>query len=457
MRDLFVLSIVLAAAPISFFSPYFGVLMWSWIAYFNPHRFTWGVAYTFPVAMVIAVPTLVGLVFARRLNWRFLTRESLLLLMLWIWFGATLLYAMHEPLFADHVELGTEKLIFVSKVLLITFVSILVVTTYQRLRGLFLVTSFSFGILALKGAVFGFFTSGEFRVWGPPDSFVADNNAFALATNMMLPVFFFMARQERSRVMRMVLHGFFAAGVVAVILTYSRGGLLGLAVVLAAISIKARRKTLSAFLLVICLFMVLILAPPKWMERMETFLGGQLDESAQQRLVSWGFAWNLVKDYPITGGGFDTFTPSLFLRYAPEPLPGGKDSSGPHSIYFQVLGEHGFVGLMLFLALLACCWGTLRALRRVGGKTEQLGWMVPYSHMFESSLYGFAISGAFLEFAYFDLFMQLVAATAIMKIIARRELLAAQQEVPAGASGEPVPVAVGSLHPQGDVEFTKSF
>ena len=57
MRDLIVLAIVFLSVPIALFRPYYGVLVWVWIAYFNPHRFTWTYAYNFPVAMTIAIPT----------------------------------------------------------------------------------------------------------------------------------------------------------------------------------------------------------------------------------------------------------------------------------------------------------------------------------------------------------------------------------------------------------------
>jgi probable O-glycosylation ligase (exosortase A-associated) len=423
VRDFIVLAIILGAAPISLFRPYVGLLMWTWIAYFNPHRFTWGIAYNFPVALVIAVPTLLGTLFARKLNRHFFVTETILLLSLWVWFVVTWFTASHMPVFADHIIEATDELIFVSKILLMTILSMLLVSSAKKLKYLFLVTALSFGVLTVKGAAFGLLTGGQFRVWGPPGSFVEDNNAFALAVNMAIPMFFFMAREEENWKLRLLLRSLFVAGILSVILTYSRGGLLGLTVVLAAIAFKSHHKFLSIFLATVCAFMVLTFAPPQWTARMKSFAGGELDESARQRLVSWGFAWNLAKDYPITGGGFRTFTPALFTRYAPEPLPGGQSSSGPHSIYFQVLAEHGFVGLSLFALLLGACWHSLRKLRKRGRLLPSGSWMVSYSHMMESSLLGFMVSGAFLEFAYFDLYFQLVAVTVIMKALCHGETL----------------------------------
>ncbi len=73
-----------------------------------------------------------------------------------------------------------------------------------------------------------------------------------------------------------------------------------------------------------------------------------MDDSATSRINAWTYCWRLAKDYPVTGGGFEAFTPTLFYRYAPNP----KDVHGPHSMYFGVLAEHGFPGLFLYLSLL---------------------------------------------------------------------------------------------------------
>ncbi len=429
MRDVVVLAIILGSAPICLFVPYYGILVWSWIAYFNPHRFAWGIAYDFPVAQVIAIPTLVGTLFARKLNRAFLVRETIVLLVFWIWCTFTFFYATTVPAFAGHLVEGRERLMLVSKILLMTVLTTLLVTSKKKLKYLFLVAAFSFGLLAVKGAVFGYRTGGEFRVLGPPESFVADNNDFALALNMSLPMLFFLAWDEERRLFRTVLRVAFFCGVVAVILTYSRGGLLGLAVMLAAVTLKSRHKFLAVLFLLLAGVFVLSLAPGKWMDRMEAFLGGNLDESAQQRLITWQFALNFVKDYPITGGGFEAFPDvQLFQYYAPGPLPGNHLSSGPHSIYFQVLGEQGLVGLAIFLILLGSCFFTLHTLRKRLRGQPALQWIVPYSHALEVGLLAFMVSGAFLGRAYFDLSFMLIACTAVLKTLYEREAVLSDQE-----------------------------
>ncbi len=264
MRDIILFVIIAISVPISFFRPYYGILIWTWITFFNPHRFTWGFMYSFPVAAVIAVPTLIGLLFTSNINRSFLKRETILLAGLWLWFGVTFLHALQVPFFQAHIDDSRLELIRVSKVLLITFVMILLVTSYSRFKSLVIVTALSFGALALKGTIFGLRTSGESRVWGPPDSFIADNNAFALAVNMSLPMLFFLARDEKKRLYRWLYYLAFACGVFSVLLTYSRGGQLGLVVVLLAITFKSHYKVIALFLGALAFIAVITFAPPQW-------------------------------------------------------------------------------------------------------------------------------------------------------------------------------------------------
>src|SRR5579864_4936342 len=129
MRGYFVLAIILGSLPFCFLEPYFGVLMWSWVGYFSPHRYTYGFAYHFPVAMVIAVPTLAGLIFTKKLNKGIFTREAIVLALLWIWMAITLGVASAEPKFAGHIQEGITQFERISKILLMAWVSIFVVNS----------------------------------------------------------------------------------------------------------------------------------------------------------------------------------------------------------------------------------------------------------------------------------------------------------------------------------------
>lgn len=422
MRDFVVLGIILGSVPVCLINPYFGVLMWYWVTYFNPHRFTWGFAYNMPVAAMIAAPTLVGTIVAKKSLRSLGVRESILLMMLWVWFTFTYFHAKNVPLFAGNMPDADYEIGHISKILLFTLVMIMLVNTKERLRGVILVTASSLGLLAVKGAIFGIRTSGEARAWGPADSFLSDNNAFGLALNMALPLLFFLATQEKRKWMRWGLWITFASTILVVLLTYSRGALLGLGAIMVGIILKSRHKVVGAFALVVVAFLVISFAPEAWMARMGRFASGDLDESAQQRLVSWGTSWNFAHDYPLTGGSFDVLpNVDVFQRYQPRPLPLGFLSSGPHSIYFQLLADQGFPGLFLFLFLIISCFWSLWRCRVAARSLANAAYLVPYTQMVELSILGFMVSGAFLGFVYLDVIYEMIGLVVVIKILLREE------------------------------------
>ena len=142
----------------------------------------------------------------------------------------------------------------------------------------------------------------------------------------------------------------------------------------------------------------------------------QVDGSAKGRLNAWAFSWNLASEYPITGGGYSTFTTELFSRYAPN----SADFHGPHSVYFQVLGEHGFVGLGLYLTMIAFCFGSAHRLaKQARARGDKI--VLNYINMFRFSLIGFMVNGIFLGRAYFDYFFTILACLAILPRIVHDE------------------------------------
>lgn len=222
MRDYLVLAIVFVSVPIALVNPYYGILVWSWLAYFNPHRNTWGIAREFPVAIVIAIPTLIGALFARK-NHRVMTRETLLLALQWAWFAFTSYYIATIPQFSGHVQDAKDHLQMISKILLMTVVMIVLVNSREKLRGLVLIIVASFGFRALFATIFFLKTGGQYKIWGPDGTFLGDNNDFALALNMTIPMFFFMARSEQAGWARAGIRILMVCVIISVIGTYSRG------------------------------------------------------------------------------------------------------------------------------------------------------------------------------------------------------------------------------------------
>ena len=393
--------------------------MWSWLGYMNPHRLTWGFAYDFPFAQLVAVATLAGTA------WYAIREGGLgsvlhgapakLLLCLWAVFSLTTITAL-EP------DAATEAWSQISKIMLMAFLTIYLIDTKEKLRFLVLIIALSIGFYGVKGGIFSILTGGENRVWGPPGSFIEDNNALALALNMVLPFLFYMAEMEKRLWIKAGLYFAFGTTVLAVLFTYSRGGFLGLAVVLTCITLTRRFRTKLVVATGVALLIPLIvgLMPEHWMDRMRSITEYQQDGSALSRLEAWTAAWNLATDRPLTGGGFNALNNlEVYYAYNPailEKMQGegaqGVHASGVHSIYFELLAENGFPGFVMFILLCVLVFAAQATLVRRGKRVnspEALG----YGRLLAISLLAYLICGAFQEMVSFDLFYQVVAITIV--------------------------------------------
>jgi len=222
---------------------------------------------------------------------------------------------------------------------------------------------------------------------------------------------FFLSQTETARRLKQLFFGLFIITIPGIFFTYSRGAMTGLVAVMTLMLAKSKQRLLLLPVVLMGMVIALVFAPPAWKERMDfTRKGAALDNSAYSRLNSWKFARNLAWDYPIFGGGFDTFTKELFDRYAPN----SNDVHGPHSIYFGVLAEHGYVGLALYLSLVASCFASLR---RIGKRARRMGDDVArnYANAFGFSLVGFLTSGLFLGRAYFDYYFSIICFIVVLK------------------------------------------
>jgi probable O-glycosylation ligase (exosortase A-associated) len=418
IKGVLLLTFFVLSLPACFISPFYGILLWTVVAFLDPQSsvFYWSGAQAFPWAVAVAVPTLSGfLLFTRGWLRRLMTRECALLGILWLWFATTSIISTNTPLFMHHSHETWYQLTFVSKILLMTFVMIAIVDSFDRLRILVVVMAGCFGFFVVKAVPFLILTGGAFWLYGPENSMIADNNDLGLALNMTLPLSFFLAQTE-VRLWARWLFGFvFLVTIPSIFFTYSRGALLGLMVVLLVMLAQSKRRFLLIPTMAFGVSIAMLFAPPAWRSRMDPTRPDAIDGSAQSRLNAWRYARNLASDYPIAGGGFETFTPELFDRYAPNV----RDIHGPHSIYFQILAEHGYVGLGIYLALIVSCLAKTFRIAKLALRNQD-PYILRYACMFRFSLVGFLASGLFLGRAYFDYFYSIVACIVILEAAARQ-------------------------------------
>jgi probable O-glycosylation ligase (exosortase A-associated) len=426
MRDLILTAFILGTIPFILRNPFVGLLMWVWLGIMNPHRLTWGFAQGMPFAQIVAICTLVSMVVHTAKLYPFPRDRVAITLVFFV------LWLCISPLTSFHPELEFKYWDRVIKIQVMGLAALMLVGNRDQLHKLTWVLALSIGYYGIKGGLFTIVTGGHFRVWGPPHSFIADNNQLALAIVMTVPLFRYL---QLHSVNRWVKRGCLAAVVLcaaAAIGSQSRGAFLALSAMAFFLWTKSRRKGLVGVLVLAAVPIAWLLMPESWTQRMGTIQSYDQDGSAMGRINSWWMAWNLALDrFPI-GGGFAIYERDIFLRYAPDP----NTVLVAHSIYFQVLGEHGFLGLALFLAVFGFTWVNGAWIVRNTKDKAGLEWARDLAAMSQVSLIGYAVGGAFLSLTYFDLPYYIVVMMIVLRGLVKREL-AAPAAAPVAAKAVP--------------------
>jgi putative inorganic carbon (hco3(-)) transporter len=411
MRDLLVTAIVFGSLPFILMRPYIGILMWVWISVMNPHRLAYGFAYNFPFAEIIALTTLFSVAIHHKERYFPVMPATVSLILFMLWMNVTSIFAIHFDQLYYHWST-------IMKVLLMTLVAITVLHKKEHIRLLIWVLVISLGFYGVKGGLFTLRGNGDL-VFGPDNSFIGENNALALALIMTIPLMRYLQMTESSRLIRMgltagmVLCGLSALG------SYSRGALIAIAAASIFLWLKSQYKVRIGIALLILLPILISFMPDKWEKRMHTIETYQQDDSAMSRINAWQTAWNLALDRPIVGGGFEIYDMGIVLKYAPHPERGVHAA---HSIYFQTLGEHGFVGLALFLAMGFFTWRDGSWIIAKTRERPDLAWANNLAKMLQVSQIAYASGGAFLSLAYFDLPYYVLAAMVLARVAVEKEL-----------------------------------
>jgi probable O-glycosylation ligase (exosortase A-associated) len=417
LRDLFVTAVIFGSLPVILFRPFLGVVMWTWISLMSPHRLAWGFAINLPFAKMVAIVTILALLISPERKRFPVTRETVLLLLFVLWMIPTTVFALEQ----EQAWVQFEK---VAKIQLLVFVTMAFMTNKSRLNLFLWMIVLSVGFYGVKGGLFTIRNGGESHVLGPPESFIEDNNHLGLALVMVIPLMRYLQLTQPRRWVRLGLGGAMVLSAIATLGTQSRGAFLGLLAMFAFLGFKSRGRLAFASVALVMAPFVLGLMPDAWYERMETIYSYDQDESAMGRINAWWFAARLAYDRPLVGGGFEVFTERWFAVYAPKP----EDDRDAHSIYFEVLGEQGFVGLFLFVVLGLLVWRACAWINRHAMDVAGMEWASDLARTCQVSLVGYATAGAFVGLAYFDLYYNVIALIVVTKLLVLGALQADSEE-----------------------------
>lgn len=452
MRDIVLFLGMLYYLPVSLVAPAAGLAVWEWVSLMAPHRLVYGFAYGMRFNLVIAVTTLVGWLISRERK-RF-TPDALpwVLLAFFVWSTLNLAFAPYPEFSYYYWNQTLRSLVAV-------FLVFILMNNKARVHGMVWVIVISLGFYGFKGGIFTILHGGDYHVFGPPGTQIRDNNKLALALIMSLPLIYYLARHTGNRILRIGLLVAIPVQICSILGSYSRGAFIALSVMAVLVWLRTKHKIRYAVFGIAMAIAALSLMPAKYFERIHTINNMQASSSFDGRLRSWHVAfWYATAHFPFGAGYNAPALPKIYHQYYPADTP-----LVAHSMYFQVLGDQGYLGLMLYLLVLLLALRNTQIIVRQTRNQPELAWAHDLAKMISISMISFCVGAAALSIAYWDGFLIMLALTScvreitaaehVSRVVGQRRLRSeasrgmdiAVADAPTSPGRRPAPVAVG--HP----------
>jgi probable O-glycosylation ligase (exosortase A-associated) len=277
------------------------------------------------------------------------------------------------------------------------------------------------GFYGFKGGLFGLLSGGAVILRGP-GGMLEDNNDFALALVMNIPLLFYLGRSEKRREIRLFCDVTIMLSMITILLTHSRGGFLALVGALLVIAWRSGRLTQAIFALLVLTLGFFAFAPQHVIDRILSIGIEGADSSVQARFNSWTIALRMVVDNPWFGVGLRNFQEHFFTYGSDLIDPNARFAHVAHNSYLQIWAEGGTIAFVVYLFLLTSVFVSCWKIRSVSKNRPDLSWAFDYARMMEATTVGFMIGAMFLNRGHFDLIYHWLGIVTCLILIVRAQL-----------------------------------
>lgn len=408
MRDAVFALMVLCVLPLAIARPFNAYLLWGWTGLLVPTAYFYGFMTNARVNLMFAVLTL-GMVLVGKVKWSdYQPNRVTWLYLLWA-LHATLAFLFaygNNPYNAQYYEILIKGLLFA---LMMPFF----VRERVHFHAMFIVIALGLGIHGLLNGLKSLATAGGHNMLGPVGTMLADRNHLSTVLALVLPILFYLQMYAASRLLRLAYLGGFCLLVLAILGGGSRAGFIAVSVVGLWLVLTTRRKGLALALVVATAAGFLVYAPDDITSRLSTIKEADEDSSFIGRVIAWKISSAIALANPALGGGFhavqvqsiwDTFktAPSL-LGFLNLPVP-EFSAKAAHSIYFEVMGDMGFVGLGFFLYMMGrTIWSRFTIKRLTNHRVAENQWARDMADMLMLSILAYLVGGASVSVAYIEI------------------------------------------------------
>ncbi len=414
MRDLFLLLIAVGFVGLGLVAPFAAGLGYIWVDFLTPQRIGFGFITELPLSMALAIAAVLFYLALDRRDPPRISGTLILLALFGVWVTLTTTWAVvPEPAWVKW-DRAVKMIGFAA------FVPFLFRTRAQiEAMLLTIIVSISATVLAFAAKVVVSGGGYGLRLGLLPDgSLLGEGATLATTALAAVPIALAFARGSSilpwPRISACFSYGYCAAAVITALGTHSRTGLVALLALAALVWWRSRRKILVGLAMLALIAVSMDVMSERWATRMSTIIDYRAEISALSRIGVWRWTLEFVGEHPL-GGGFDVYR----INHAMVPVEGKPEvleirGVAFHSNYFEVLGEHGIPGLVLYLALLAAMFLNLQAASRGGG------WIEPIAAGIRQGALIYMVSALFIGVAFQPFLYYLIGASVAIREIQRR-------------------------------------
>lgn len=429
MRDLMFAAMMLLVIPLALARPINAYLLWGWTGVVVPTGYFYGFMADARLNFFFALVTVLLVVIGRvPISAYQFNRVAWLYLIFFLHASLSLVLAYpNNPYNAQYYEYLVKGLFF-------CLMMPLFIRDRLHFHSIIIVVALGLGLHGVLNGLKAVASLGQHNVGGPAGTMIADNNHLATALVLCLPLLFYLYQYSRNFLVRFGFLGAFSIVALAVVGSGSRGGFIALSVVAFWLVMTSRRRVMGIFLFLLLGGLFFSLAPSEWFDRLETIKDASTDQSFNSRLFTWNVSSAIALSNPIFGGGFhaiqtqavwDQFKGAAgLLAFLNMPVPDYLPKAS-HSIYFEIMGDLGFVGFAIFMTILFhAIYSRFSIKRHVNALGPGWLWARDMADMLMLSVIAYMVGGAAVSLGYFEVFYMIAMLMEILRLRVARAVLA---------------------------------
>ena len=422
MRDLFFVGYLAMLLLLAFKRPFLFTLTYAYLDIIAPQRLSYFLLNSVPLSLILFGLAFAGFMLSDdKKDVRISPRWALLVLLL-LYCAATNSIAV-EPVAAK------EKWDWVWKALVFAIFLPLTLRTKLRIEALALMLVLCASALIVTGGLKTLAGGGGYGVMVllvDIDSGLYESSIISCVSIAIIPLVLWLAQYGTIFKPDWKVRLYAAALIFACLLipvgVQARTGLI-CAVVLGVLLLRnAKRRMLYVIGAATVGLVAIPFIPSGFSERMGTIKNYQADESASTRIAVWQWTWEFAKTHPF-GGGFNAYVQNS-IRYTMPVIDDngfdtGETTSGVvvdkgrayHSSYFEMLGEQGYPGLVIWLLIHFGGVWRMEVIQRLYKKRarEDEHWVAPLARALQAAQIVYLVGSLFVGIAFQPFVYMLVA------------------------------------------------